>query len=309
MARRTDLPDVARLRLLRDVGVLGSISAVGRANGTTASAVSQQLSLLEREAGVPLLERGRDGVSLTGAGRALSDRAEQLLRVLEETRAEMDQLNGDLAGRVRVGAIASAAMSVVLPAARRVHTAFPDVDVRVRVAEPQDSLEEVARGGLDVAVVDVYDHVPIALPEQLQVTEVLREPLVLVAPQDADLSQVRRLRDLKSATWVTPPASAACGQAVRHACRAEGFEPDVTWETDDLLLLVESVAQGHGVALLPRLAVARNLARVRVQELAAPALQRRILTVARRSTAQRPVVAATLDALHAGVPAPRGAAR
>jgi DNA-binding transcriptional LysR family regulator len=134
------------------------------------------------------------------------------------------------------------------------------------------------------------------------VTEILSEPLVLVAARGTDLSKIQTLADLKAARWVTPPSTAACGQAVRHACRAEGFEPDITWETDDLLLLVESVAQGHGVALLPRLAVAKNMARVTLRDLAGTALRRRILTVARRSNVQRPIVATTLNALHSAVP-------
>lgn len=298
---RTPLPDVNRLRLLRDVARLGTIAAAARASGITASAVSQQLSLLEREAGVALLERGRRGVVLTGAGRVLVDKAEQVLHVLEETKAEMDQLNGDLAGRVRIGSIASAAMSIVLPGMKRLQAELPQIDVRVDVSEPSISLDQVGSGGLDIAVIDIYDHVPLALPDHLQVFEILSEPLVLLTPKGAPTPSVRTLADLKDSQWVMPPSSAACGQAVRHACRAEGFEPDVRWETDDLLLLVESVAQGHGVALLPRLAVAKNMARVSIQELAESSLRRRILTVARVSNAHRPIVAAALNALHSAV--------
>ncbi|WP_375002707.1 LysR family transcriptional regulator [Aeromicrobium sp. CTD01-1L150] len=297
--RDDSLPDVTRLRLLDDVARFGSIASAARANGITASAVSQQLSLLEREAGARLLERQRRGVALTGAGRVLVEKAGQVVRLLEETRTEMDQLKGELAGRVRVGAIASAAMSIVLPSADRVRTEHPDIDVRVSVVEPSASLEDVASGALDVAVIDIYDHVPLALPDHLEVVQILKEPLVLVTADGAD--RTRRLADLKNTPWVMPPASAACGQAVRHACRAEGFEPDVTWETDDLLLLVESVAQGHGVTLLPRLAVARNLAPVRLHELGGRGLHRRILSVARTSNAQRPIISSVLDALHTAV--------
>lgn len=297
--REHSLPDVARLRLLDDVARFGSIAAVARASGITASAVSQQLSLLEREAGVQLLERQHRGVILTGAGRVLVEKAGQVVRVLEETRAEMDQLKGELAGRVRIGAIASAAMSIVLPAVDRVRTDHPDIDVRVSAVEPSVSLDDVASGALDIAIIDIYDHVPLALPDHLDVVEIWREPLVLVTPRDAD--PTRDLLDLKNAAWVMPPATAACGQAVRHACRAEGFEPDVAWETDDLLLLVESVSQGHGVTLLPRLAVAKKMAPISLHELAGNGLHRRILSVARTSNTQRPIISKVLGMLHTSV--------
>ena len=60
------------------------------------------------------------------------------------------------------------------------------------------------------------------------------------------------------ADWVMPPEDAACGRAVRSACRAAGFEPRVRWTSDDMLVLVRAVADGHGVAVLPRLAVPRT---------------------------------------------------
>jgi DNA-binding transcriptional LysR family regulator len=109
------------------------------------------------------------------------------------------------------------------------------------------------------------------------------------------------LASLASADWVMPPDDAACGLAVRSACRAAGFEPRVRWETDDLLLLVRAVAAGHGVCVLPRLAVADEIADVDVRPLRAPTLSRRIRAVTRSSASARPVVACVLDAVSAAV--------
>ena len=94
-----------------------------------------------------------------------------------------------------------------------------------------------------------------------------------------------------------PPLDAACGQAVRFACRAEGFEPRVRWETDDMLLLVRAVAAGHGVAVLPRLAVADNVAEIEIRPLAEPSMSRRLLALTRSSSQDRPIIRATLDEL------------
>jgi DNA-binding transcriptional LysR family regulator len=84
---------------------------------------------------------------------------------------------------------------------------------------------------------------------------------------------------------------------VRFACRAEGFEPRVRWETDDMLLLVRAVAAGHGIAVLPRLAVADNVAEVELRPLSEPRMSRRLIALLRTSSQARPVVRAVLAEL------------
>lgn len=291
------LPDVPRLRLLDQVARHGSIAGAARAMGITSSAVSQQISILERETGTALLDRRPRGVSLTGAGESLVERARAVLSLLEETRTTMDQLGGDLAGNVRIGSIASAASSIVLPAADRLRSDSPDIQLTVTALEPGASVEAVIDGTLDLAVIDLYDHVPVPFPDFLHVTEILVEPLVLVTPRAFAARKRVALTDLQDADWVMPPSAAACGAAVRYACRAVGFEPRVRWETDDLFLLIEAVSRGQGVALLPRLAVAESVAPVTLRALADAELKRRILTVCRSTTRNRPVAQAVLSQL------------
>ena len=112
------------------------------------------------------------------------------------------------------------------------------------------------------------------------------------------------LTALAGLDWVMPPEHAACGLAVRSACRAEGFEPRVRWETDDMLLLVRAVAAGHGVAVLPRMAVATDIAPVRTWPLQTAGLRRRLRAVTRASAGSRPVVQAVVDALVAAAAIP-----
>jgi DNA-binding transcriptional LysR family regulator len=125
--------------------------------------------------------------------------------------------------------------------------------------------------------------------------------LLLVLPSAPTSKSASRRRpdlaDLAGADWVMPPDDAACGQAVRAACRAAGFEPRVRWETDDMLLLARAVAAGHGVAVLPRRSIAAHAADVRIVALRGPQLTRRLIAVARASAAARPAVAAVLEAL------------
>jgi len=299
--------DVSRLRLLREVALRGSIAAAARELGLTPSAVSQQVAILEREAGTTLLDRSPRGVLLTGAGQALVRRAGAILELLEQARADLDRLSGELAGRVRIGTVASAAVALVSEAASRLAAEHTELELLVTVAEPARSIDALLDGDLDLAVVDLYDGVPVRVPDYLVATELCTEPLVVVsapgaldglgAPARSAGSAGIRLATLAGQHWVMPPLDAACGQAVRFACRAEGFEPTVRWETDDMLLLVRAVAAGHGITVLPRLAVADQVADVVLQPLAEPAMNRRLLALTRTSSQDRPIIRAVLTEL------------
>jgi molybdate transport repressor ModE-like protein len=290
--------DVGRLRLLREVDLRGSIAAAAREVGLTPSAVSQQLTILEREAGTPLLERSPRGVLLTGAGQALVARARSILELLEEARADLDRLTGELSGCVRIGTVASAAAALVSEAAIRLTAEHAALELTVTVAEPARSIDQLLNGDVDISIVDVYDGVPVPVPDYLLATDLCTEPLVVLSAVGALPGRgALALSELSGAGWVMPPLEAACGQAVRFACRAEGFEPQVRWETDDMLLLVRAVAAGHGIAVLPRLAVADNVAEIEIRPLAEPSMSRRLLALTRSSSQDRPIIRATLDEL------------
>ena len=293
--------DVSRLRLLHEVAIRGTIASAARAVGLTPSAVSQQLAVLEREAGTRLLDRSPRGVALTGAGHALADRAAAILELLALARADLDRMGGRISGPVRIAAVASAAATFVSSAIQKLADTQPGIDVSVITAEPVRSRELLLAGDVDIAVLDEYDYVPLALPASLVASELCAEELVVVAPY----GRLRRrgsvpLEALRNWRWVMPPEDAACGIAVRSACRAAGFEPRVRWVTDDLLLLVRAVAAGHGVAVLPRRAVAADAADVDVRRLVEPILRRRLFAAVRSSAAARPVLQNALAALELG---------
>lgn len=291
--------DVGRLRLLREVGLRGTIAGAARELGLTPSAVSQQLAVLEREAGTALVDRSPRGVSLTGAGHALAARAGEVLDVLSAARADLDRLTGSLGGPVSIAAVASAAVTFVSDAACELARAHPGIVLAVTVAEPARALALLLAGDVDLVVVDEYDYVPLALPDFVVSRELCAEPLVLTVASGWTGKRRPALAELADAEWVMPPDDAACGLAVRSACRAAGFEPRVRWTSDDMLVLARAVAAGHGIAVLPRLSVALDAAAVEVRPLREPKLARRLSAVARSSALGRPAVAAVLEALAA----------
>ena len=260
--------------------------------------MSQQLAVLEREAGAALLDRSPRGVVLTGAGLALSARADAVIDLLGQARAELEQSHGQVAGEVRLATVASAAASIVSDAVLALAGTHPGIELRVQTAEPAHSLELLMAGDVDTALIDEYDYQPLALADHLVVHELRTEPLVVVTPPGRLQGRgAVELVDLAGSDWVMPPDDAACGFAVRAACRSAGFEPRVRWETDDMLLLGRAVAAGHGVAVLPRLAVDDAGSAVDIRPLASPKLTRRLSAVVRSASTGRLVVQAVLAAL------------
>lgn len=309
----SDPLDVGRLRLLREVEVRGSIARAARALALTPSAVSQQLAVLEREAGVPLLDRSSRGVALTGAGHLLVSHAAAILDQLAVARADLDRLGGQSSGPLSIVAVASAAVTIVSDAAKALRSSHPNIELRVIAAEPAASVALLAAGDADLAIIDEYDYVPLALPDHVHVEPLLTEPLVVLGPSALIGRRAGiALTDLARSGWVMPPDDAACGQAVRAACRAAGFEPDVRWVTDDLLLLARAVVAGHGVAVLPRLAtdaMAGSLDGVAVVPLRQPRLTRRLSAVVRSSAWTRPIVRDVMQACVRTATAPQDGAR
>jgi len=292
---------VDRLRMIRELARRGTIAATARALGLTPSAVSQQLSALEREAGLALIDRADRRATLTPAGHALVEHADRVLDALAAASAELDRVRGAVGGPFRIATVPSAAPALVSPVIARLRVAHPDLDVTVIDEEPHRSLDHLDRGTIDLAVVDRYAAAPLPLEADLDARALLVEPLLAVLPVGHPALGRRSgpvaLADLAGDDWIVAPDEVSCGAAVRSACRAAGFEPRVRWQTDDLILHLEHVAAGHGVALLPRLGVRAGVAGIEVRPLAPPAVTRELLAVTRSAAVARPAVAAVLTAL------------
>jgi DNA-binding transcriptional LysR family regulator len=295
--------DLRRLRLLKEFADRGTIAAVAAALGYTASAVSQQLSALEREAGATLLDRAARSVELTDAGRRLAVHAEIVLAQVEAAEAELSAQEVQPSGRVCVAAFPSAAAAFA-PALVRGLRRYPELTLLVQQAAPGEGLRRVRSGEADVAVVDDWsDELPGFAP-MLRSYPLVRDPVVLIVPRSHPLADpaisvdLRRLRE--TSRWMAAPAGEPSRQAVDRLLEAAGGAPAVPWEFEGLGTIVSLVARGIGVALVPRLALATGEGRVAVRELPAPAPARQVFAVARAASIRRPSVAVILSALAAG---------
>jgi DNA-binding transcriptional LysR family regulator len=295
--------DPHRLRLLAEFAERGTIAATAAALGYTPSAVSQQLAVLEREAGAGLLDRTARSAELTDAGRRLAAHARRILALMEAAEADLDAQAAEPEGRVVVTAFptAAAAFAPALAHSLRVH---PGLTLLLRQSQPGEGLRPVSSGEADVALVDDWSgrmsREPPARSGLLQFYRLFRDPLVLVVPRSHPVATQPRvlLRSLRTEAWMVTPAGEPSRQAVDRLFASSGGTPAVSWEFEGLGTILSLVARGIGIAAVPRLALAAGTGRVAVRDLPGTAPFRDVYAVVRTSSVRRPAIEVVLAALH-----------
>ena len=282
--------DTQRLRAFTLVLDLGSISAAASVLGYTQSAVSQQLSALEREVGAPLVDRSQRPLRSTPAGALLQPHVEAVLAALSGTEAAVEELRSDTP-RLRLAAFPSALSSFLPAAIRDLRRTHAGPVVQVLQLETPEAIERIRGGEADLAVVH---HIPgLAVPDTagLQRRRLLVDDLYVVLPEGHRLArrEVLSLTDLEGEPLILPRRDTPAGRfrsVVEHLCSQAGFAPHVAYELDDLPAVQAFVAAGiavvpmHGLILatLPPGATARPLAErpagSRIIEALAPAAPR-----------------------------------
>src|SRR5215218_8389478 len=175
--------DLRRLRLLYELHERGTIAAVADALRFTPSAVSQQLAVLEREAGVPLLQRSGRGVRLTDAALVLVRHAGALLDRAELAEAELAAAAGSVVGRGRIAAFQSVALRLAAPVMRALAREAPGLRCELVEAEPERSLPALALGDVDLVLADEWRHQPLSRPPGVERHHLHRDPIRLVLPE------------------------------------------------------------------------------------------------------------------------------
>jgi DNA-binding transcriptional LysR family regulator len=293
--------ELRRLRLLREVDARGTVHGAARALDYTPSAISQQLAVLEREAGVPLLERSGRNVRLTDAGRVLVRHAASLLDGMEAAEAELAGIAaGRPAGVVRVSAFQSAFLRIVAPAIAALAGSHPDVRVEAAELEVEEGVPALRVRQLDAVVGDEYAEQPRPIHADLAREPLVREQVRLVMPAGHPLA---RRREVPMA-WLAGAEWAACRAGTGHcemqirACRQlGGFEPDLRYASDDFLILLELVRTAGACALLPDLVLRHGAPGVAVRPLAEGSIGREVFLLTRAT--RTPAVEAVATALKA----------
>jgi DNA-binding transcriptional LysR family regulator len=332
--------DVRRLRLLVELSQRGTLAAVAEALAYSPSSVSQQLSQLEKEVGVPLLVQVGRRVQLTPQAELLVGHAQAVLERLEEAEADVARSLTAVGGTVRIAVFQSAAHAVVPQALTILAAEHPALRVEITEREPELALFDVAARDFDLVVAEQYPGYTRPLHPELDRVPLARDAIRLALPPEitgggrggaqrrletsGDSAQrgpavrggaQRRLEtsaspaapapsidgesDLAVAAtmpWVLEPRGTASREWAEQLCRQAGFEPDVRFETADLMGHIRLIRSGNAAGLLPDLVWAGEAPSVRLSALPGDP-QREVFSSTRRAAARRPAVVAARDAL------------
>jgi len=295
--------DLQRLRALHAVSVHGTVGAAAAALGYTPSAVSQQIAKLERETRTVLLERQGRGVRLTEQAEQLAATAQELLAIVERAETEMEERRGGPAGGLTVAAFASAARGLMPGVLADLAARHPALDTRLSEIDPHISIDLVAKGAVDLAVVHDWDIAPLPAPPGVEQAVIGEDRCTLLVPEGhrfTGLTSVRR-EDLGGERWVCQPPGRVCHDWLVRTLRAVGHEPDIIHEADENPTLVALVAAGLGVCIIPRLG--RGVLPEGVVELPLdPTPVRRLYALWREGAARRPAITETVRTLQSHWP-------
>lgn len=291
--------NVPRLRVLREVAQRGSFSAAADALSYTQSAVSQAVATLEAETGTTLLERDRRGVRPTAAGAALVAHADGILARLEAAEAELDAIAGVHGGLLRMASFPTAGATLMPLAIATFRAAYPGVELTLAEGEPEEIAPRLRAGQFDLALLFEFHGTPGPLGGGLRAIDLLEDPMHVALPRGHRLAERRavRLEDLRDEAWIQTSASSPCARHVVRSCHEAGFEPKVSFESDDYQTVQGLVAAGVGVALIPQLALPGVRGDIVVRALRPPSPVRRVTVAARQAAAVAPAAQAMLDVL------------
>jgi len=262
--------DERRIDMLLAVVEHGSFTRAAAALSFTASAVSQQMALLERDAGATLFERSPRGVRLTSAGAALVGHAEGVRRHLLDARAEVAAISEAAGGSFAFGSFPTATAAIAAPAIAQFHAAHPNVDLHFIDGEPYESVARLRGRELDLALVFGldnwpaamdYDGVLVARDEEIQMLPLFDDPFLVLLPKGhrlADSDEVKLAALAEERIIGSPVGCAPWGMDLEHVCQQAGVELmfQAVYRSADFQAQQALVASGLGITLLPRLASA-----------------------------------------------------
>lgn len=292
---------IARLQALQAVATHRTVGKAAAALHLTPSAVSQQLASLEREAGAALTEPAGRGIRLTPAGIVLAEHASAVLDRLAVARRDLDRLDDDVVGPVRIGAIPTTVHALAPAALARLRQAHPDLVVLLDDGEAEETLPALVAGDLELAVVENWEGLPAPAPARTSRTQLCDDVLDLALPREHPLaaSGTVALADLADAdlTWVADTRSTRAHDWLIDRLRREGVEPRVTCRVCGFAIHLELVAGAGLAAMVPRLARPAIPHGVRMVE-TTPVLSRTVDAVW-RSDRETPAVRAAVRAFRA----------
>ncbi|MGW7452833.1 LysR family transcriptional regulator [Streptomyces sp. NPDC054787] len=290
--------NLERLRTLDALARHGSVSGAADGLHVTTSAVSQQMAKLEREVGQPLLARNGRGVRLTDAGRLLADHAARIISQVELAQADVEAQRGCAVGELRIGAFATAMRGLLPQVLSTLRAGHPDLRVRVREEEPEESMAAVVRGDLDLALAIDWYNKRMPVPADLTRTHLLDDAVDIAVPAGhrlADRSEIS-LAEFADDDWISWKEGQFCHEWLVFTLRGTGSEPRIAHIAEEHHTQLAFVEAGLGVCVAPRLGRGPVPPGVRLLPVC-DTVRRHVYAVWRADADRRPSIRAAVEAL------------
>ena len=284
--------DLVALRSLNAIGIHGSVVGAAQALGYSPSAISQQIKRLEKHFGVPVLEKFGRGIMLTEHGRRLADQGASILADVELLESGVQGSGGKPVGAVRISAHSTACRGLVAPMLAELAVLGSAVKVTFVEHDPWDSINLVATGQVDLAVVHNWNTVPLRIPNHIETLELSLDVADVLLHRDHRLARRRKLtpKDLVSERWVSTMAGSICHDWLLRMFADIGVDPDIPFYDSEFATHIALVEQGVAVGLLPRLGrpvLPESVVAVPVVD---PVPTRNIQAIWRKTMAQSPAI-------------------
>ena len=285
--------DLGRLRTLRELSLRKTMASVAEALLISPSAVSQQIELLEQEAGVELVERRGRGVRLTPAGERLVEHASKVIGILEEAKTDLAELKKTIAGELRVSAFPSVAAALIPGTMRAMSQRHPDLSITFVESEPIDSLAALRAWQTDVAIVDDLTTVSALSEVTVETKHLLDDELCALVPREHPLSDHAHvtLAELSGEKWALDTSSQEYPNVIVRACREAGFEPVINGYCHGFEVVSAFIETRCSISVVPGLRARDCSNDLRLKEIRPP-IVRKIFVAYRRGEMRNPSIAA-----------------
>ncbi|MFX8860138.1 LysR family transcriptional regulator [Acinetobacter baumannii] len=296
--------NLSRLRLLHELSILGSITAVAKSVHLTRSAVSQQLSLLEEELDIVLLQRVGRHTELTPMAHLLVNRSLELFKIVNDIESEIAMTKVKTSGQIRIALFASAAIGIIPNCISLLNQTYPLIEMEMRELEPNEGLKAVAGNQVDIALVDNMQNLE-PYSSTLDFIPLCTDYFNVVASSKHFLANHNtiKLKDLSNEKWVFNQYALNFSNFINNAFHAAGFKPNIVGNYKNSTASLELIKHNYSLTILPFLSIFhliedKSFAFVRIK----PLMSRQIFIAIPKGTMSKPIVNVTIQALKDSVP-------
>ena len=241
---------MSSIRILKNFLIIArhkSVAAASREIGLTPAAAGQQIQQLEEEIGLTLFDRTKRSLSLNTNGRSLIEPIQEIVARFEVLGSN---LKSGLSGTIVIGALVSSLMGAFGKTLNELKLRYPDLEIKLLAGLSSNFLDQILEGSIDGAIVTES---PFTLPQNVQWTELYREPMILITPALTTNKSTKSSPRIKL-PFIRFERNTWTGHLVDQTIKANKLPIEESMELNSVEAIIELVRQGIGYSIVPKLA-------------------------------------------------------